>query len=92
MRLILLRFWPVLLPILLYLAWLAYARRKAGKENREKPGFTDGPWLWPTASTLLLLIGVFIWLGTSADPVDGTYVPAQLKDGQLIPSRIDPDE
>lgn len=89
MRYILFRFWPVFLPIILYLAWLAFARRKAGKKGETKPTFWDGPWWLPTSLTMALLIGCLLWLGLSADRIDGTYVPAKLENGQIIPSRVE---
>lgn len=91
LKLLILRFWPVLLPVLFYLAWLAFARRKAGKSGEKKPGFFDGPWLWPVVATLLLTMGAFLWLGFSAQEVDGIYVPAQQVDGKIIPGHVIPD-
>lgn len=92
LKLLITRFWPVLLPLALYLAWLAYARRKAGKKGEDKPGFFEGPWLWPTMASLVLFICAFLWLGLTQEPVDGLYVPAHMQDGKLVPAQTIPRE
>lgn len=89
LKLLITRFWPALIPLILYLAWLAYARRKAEAKGEEKPGFTDGPWIWPVVLTLLLAIGGFLWLGLSATPEDGAYKPAHMENGQLVPAKVE---
>lgn len=90
LKILITRFWPVLLPLVLYLAWLAFARRKAGKEGTEKPGFFDGPWLWPTVATMVLAIASMLYLGLSMEAVDGTYIPAHQVDGKVVPGRFVP--
>ena len=90
LKILVTRFWPVLLPLVLYLVWLAYARRKAGKAGEKKPEFFDGPWLWPTMASLALTIGAFLWLGLSQEPVNGTYIPAHVVDGKLVPAQTIP--
>lgn len=90
-RLLLVRFWPVFLPIVIYLVWLAYARRKAGKNNEPKPGIWDGPWQWAVIATLALALGAFLLLGLSNDANDGVYVPAQMQpDGTVTPGSLEP--
>lgn len=89
LRLMVLRFWPALLPILIYLAWLAYARRKAGKKGEPKPGFTDGPWIWAVAMTFAIIIGSFVLMGLQGEPRSGTYIPAHIENGELVPARVE---
>lgn len=90
LKILITRFWPVLLPLALYLVWLAHARRKAGKSGEEKPGFFDGPWWLPTMASLGLVIVAFLWLGFSQEPVNGIYIPAHVEDGRLVPAQTIP--
>lgn len=91
LKILITRFWPVLLPLVIYLAWLALARRKAGKKGEKKPGFFDGPWWLPSLASLLLAVAAFIWLGLSAEPQKGKYIPSyQGADGEVIPGRFVP--
>lgn len=92
LKILITRFWPVLLPLVIYLAWLALARRKAGKAGEQKPGFFDGPWWLPTVASILLAIAAFIWLGLSTEPQKGEYIPShQGANGEVIPGRIVPE-
>lgn len=92
LRLLVTRFWPALVPVLLYVAWLWYARRKAAKAGEAQPGFFDGPWLWAVMASLLLCIGGFIVLGlTQGGLEEGDYVPAKLVDGKIVPSHVEPE-
>lgn len=92
LRLLIVHFWPILLPLLLYLLWLVLARRKATKAGEALPVFFDGPWLWTVMATLGLAIGGFIVLGLSAKgDAEGRYVPARVVDGKIIPAHIVPE-
>jgi hypothetical protein len=94
LKLIVTRFWPVLLPLCIYLAWLWLARRKARKHGHGEPGFFDGPWLLAVVASLLLLILAFVMLGvsSSADAVtEGRYVPARVVNGEIVPAHIEPE-
>lgn len=85
----LLRFWPILLPIIIYLVWLFIARNKAKKAGEEVlPGLTDGPWVWAVAATFVLAAGFFIFMGLSSTPTDSSYSPARMENGKLVPGKI----
>lgn len=87
-----LRFWPILLPLVVYILWIAYCRRKARRMGHPVPAFRDGPWVWAVTASLLLAIGGFLWLGFTPDTQDGTYIPAHREDGRLVPARVVPHE
>lgn len=74
LKLLLLRFWPVFIPILLYLAWLAYARRKNAAQGKKKPGFFDGPWFWAVLASAGFTIVSFLWMGFSSERME--YTPS----------------
>lgn len=88
LRLLLFRFWPVFLPILAYLLWLAVQRSKVAKAGEKKPSFFDGPWFWTVMASLLTAGVCFLFFGSTADPVKGEYVPPQVIDGVIVPGHV----
>lgn len=91
LRLFLSRFWPVTLPLIIYVLWMIYRQRKAKKLGHPVPALKDGPWVWAVAASILLAIGGFLALGLTAEQTDGTYIPAHMENGELIPARVVPD-
>lgn len=89
LRLLITRFWPILLPLVLYIVWMLSERRKAAKRGEELPGLADGPWIWAVAASMLMAMGAFIWLGMSSEPETGTYIPPRLENGKVIPSHLE---
>lgn len=88
LRLILLRFWPVLLPLLFYAFWMLHCQRKAEKTGQPVPAFKDGPWVLAVTATMILAIIGFVLLRTSSEALDGTYIPAHMENGKLVPAEI----
>jgi hypothetical protein len=83
---------PILLPTLLYALWLAAERRRVEAAGTgEKPGWSDAPWFWLVALGVFFagVIAVAIALLGGGD-MQGTYVPPVVKDGQIVPGRVDP--
>tara|TARA_B100000989_G_scaffold143792_1_gene107149 strand:+ start:1410 stop:1685 length:276 start_codon:yes stop_codon:yes gene_type:complete len=88
-KLLILRLWPAFIPILLYVLWLSYKRRRANKAGEEKPGWGDGPLISTLLVSLLLAIGSFLLLGLlQPDNRSGTYRPADMYNGSLVPGDI----
>lgn len=65
MTFLLLRFWPALLPMLVYWLWLKRIGRKATIEGKPTLQFRDGPWYWAVIASLLTAMGCFIFLGST---------------------------
>lgn len=91
-KLLITRFWIALIPILLYFAWLAYARRKARKNGDVLPGIGDGPWVTTVMISLGLVMVSFVILGLSSDPIEGEYIPTHLENGEVVPAEVKPHE
>ena len=89
MGLFLLRFWPVLLPLIVYMIWLHVVGRKATIDGKPVLRFRDGPWYWVVLSSLLIGIGCLMLLGSSVQDVKGHYTPPHLEHGQMIPGAVD---
>lgn len=88
-RLILLRFWPVFLPLLIYIAWHRLRVRTAVKRGLPVPRFRDGPLYWTVLSSLGIAILCFLWMGAHIESEKGDYVPPAMKDGVIVPGHVE---
>lgn len=88
MGLFLFRFWPALIPLLLYVLWFFLVRRKAVMSGRVPPRFGDGPIYWVLISTLLIAALCLAALGVSQQAVKGEYIPPHMDHGRLMPSQV----
>ncbi len=79
---------PLLLPTLVYMAWVSYARRKHdGDGDDDLPTLRRGPLFWSLVSGfVLMLAGLTMIALTSGDPPDsGTYQSPRLEGGKVVP-------
>jgi hypothetical protein len=90
MGLFLFRFWPVLIPLLIYWIWLRVVGQRATIAGKPVVRFADGPWYWAVLASLLVGAGIFILLGASEQANRGTYVPAHMENGTLVPPQVQP--
>jgi hypothetical protein len=71
---------PLLLPFLIYLAYVALTRGRAG-------WLEDAPWLYLGAAGVALMAASLVaWGLMSGAPTDRVYVPPRLEDGRVVPS------
>lgn len=84
MSLFLFRFWPVLIPLIIYWLWYRRVAGRAVKAGQPPPRFREGPWYWAVLASLLTAIGCFILMGTSGEGTTGEYVPPHMENGTLI--------
>ena len=73
--LFLMRFWPALLPIILYTIWWFLICRNARKTGTKLPRFSDGPLYSVVVASLLLGVACFVYMGITAEGVRENYVP-----------------
>jgi len=85
MGLFLFRFWPVLVPLLIYWLWHLSVARRAVKAGLPAPHFREGPWYWAVLASLLTGIVCFLLLGASSEGMTGEYVPPHMENGTLVP-------
>ena len=90
MGLFLFRFWPVLIPLIVYLLWLYIVGRKAKKAGQPGVHFLDGPWYWVVITSLVIGIGCFMLLATSLTGDAGEYIPPHMQKGVLVPGQVVP--
>ncbi len=88
MRFIFFRAWPALIPLIVYIGWIWYQRRRL-KEGDEPVNITRGGLFWSLVASFTLLFASFIFYALSEKPNrEGVYVPAHLENGKLIEGRI----
>jgi hypothetical protein len=79
---------PLILPTVLYLAWMWLV---GWSQRGELAGWGTFPWLWLAATGVVLLATVLfvvtVGFGTSAP---GVYVPPRFINGRVIPGHIEP--
>ncbi len=75
----------LVLPLAVYLLYIRFVRRHQAVE----PAWRETPWLWLMVAGLVLLTLSFLTLGlVGGDPPGGTYVPAHVEDGKLVPGQV----
>lgn len=89
MGLFLFRFWPVLIPLLIYVVWREIVGRKAVKAGQAKPLFREGPWYWLVIAMLGMAVACFLSLGASIDPTQGKYIPSHMENGVMVPGKVE---
>jgi hypothetical protein len=83
---------PLVLPSLLYLAWLAYENKRiaqggAGVSRR----WQEGPWVWLFAAGVALAIAATAMLSLlGGHGIEGRYVPPRVEDGRIVPGHVEP--
>lgn len=89
LRIVFTYFWPVLIPIVLYMAWFLWANQQI-EEGKDPLKWTDGPWALTIIITLVIALLCFIPIIQSNVKWEGNiYQPAKYENGKLIPGRID---
>lgn len=82
------RFFPVLLPLLIYLLWLYIIRKRAHKAGEPLPRFQDGPLFWVVMASLGIALLCFVALGISSSGHKGSYQPAHMEGDKIIPPEV----
>lgn len=79
---------PLLLPTVLYLAWIATL---GSSRERGAISWTTVPWIWLAAvGAVLLAIVLFVVTVHFGTPQEGVYVPPRWHDNRIIPGHIEP--
>lgn len=86
---------PIILPSLLYLAWVAYENRRVARGGIGKaPRWQEGPWLWLAIGGIIfaaILAAGLAVLGMSG--TQGVYVPPRVEEGgRVIPGHVEPGQ
>ena len=72
---------PLLLPFLVYFAYVALTR------GRGAAWLEDAPWPYlAAAGVVLMAVSLVTWGLMSGAPTDHVYVPPRFEDGRVVPS------
>ena len=94
MRIFLTYVLPLVLPTLVYVAWVGYARKKhVGAGDGDLPGLRLRPLFWSLATGFVVLLGglATIALMSGAPPDSGEYQSPRLQDGKIVPPHFKKD-
>lgn len=89
-NLILFRFWPALLPLLIYTIWHRHAVRRAKKAGIAAPHFRSGKLYWTVIVSLVVAMLCFVVMGADIEAQKGRYVPPSMENGVIVPGHIEP--
>ncbi len=89
-RILILKLWPVLVPLTLYYAWKKYINYRLKQGEEVSLHVQRKAWLFTCICTLATLIICFIAWGLMQpiEETSGRYVPAHIKDGQIVPAHV----
>jgi hypothetical protein len=88
LRFLLFRLWPALIPLLIWVVWLRYRKRK-GDTLAE---IWRGGLYRALIASMLLLIASFLWYGAMQPPArEGKYVPPRYDGTILSPAHLEPE-
>ncbi len=85
-------FWPALVPVFLLGIWFIFFRKRY-KGSRKFALWESNLWLWVLAASLLMLVltaGYIFYADGQGGR--GVYVPAQYREGTLIPAHVVPEK
>lgn len=89
---LLLKLWPALIPLALYIGWLFYMKRRAAHGITTPPELLRGMRRWCVIASVLLLVASFLIVALNQPARrDGRYIPPAFKDGALTPAHSEPE-
>ncbi len=88
----LIKFWPVLIPVALFILWRIFTHKKR-KAGEELPHWDEKLLLWSLVTSLLIaIISLSIYVYSADTNINSQYIPPHYKDGKIIPGRMIPSE
>lgn len=94
LRVLLLKLWPVFIPLGFYLLWRFILSRRTTTQRRIAEHIEESLLFWAVLTSLALLIGSLIWWGMNqeTDQRSGQYMPPKVVDGELVPGHVVPSD
>ena len=88
---ILYKFWPILVPFVLYFLWRKVFRKIRIKKGKPMPKWEGKFFMWTIISTFLIAILMLISVVVFSDSQKGEYHPPEYIDGKIVPGYIESD-
>ena len=89
---LLIKFWPALIPIGLFVLWRIFTRKKR-KAEEEWPHWDEKLLMWTLVATLLVaIITISVYVLSQESNIDSKYVPPHYEDGEIVPGKMIPAE
>ena len=86
LSLIITKFWPVLIPLVLYIIWLLYKKKKT--KGAGTPIVEDKVFNYVIVAMIIILLTGFAFIVLNIKKEDKTYVPMRYEDNKLIPGEV----
>ncbi len=86
---------PLLLPTLVYMAWVKYARHKHDDDSDDDPpALRRGPLFWSLVTGFVFMLAglTVIALTSGVPPGSGVYQSPRLEDGKVVPPSYKKDK
>jgi hypothetical protein len=79
---------PIVLPTAIYVLWMVHRRRRAAAGTAALT-WQQGPWFWLILGGIAMSAASFVFGALLAGhSPGGKYVPAEVKNGRVIPGQI----
>jgi hypothetical protein len=85
---------PIVLPSLLYLAWLAYENKRVARGGEGVlRRWQEGPWAWLFAAGVVIAVAGTLMLSLlQGFGTEGRYIPPHVENGRIVPGHVVPAE
>jgi hypothetical protein len=76
---------PLITPIVIYAVWSHF---DALRKGTKMPGWEEGHWFWAVIAGAALTAASLVWYGGGNNEGKGTYVPAHVEGGKVVPGEF----
>ena len=91
---VVIQFLPVLIPLVVYIAYAAIVRRQTELNGGIAPAWTQHTptiaLLW--SGVVFMTLGLIAWIMLDSNSPDTVYVPGRYVDGEIVPGEFLPAE
>lgn len=86
LKLILAKFWPTIIPSIIYFLWLLYIKKKfkAAKNKSTKKQLIIT--IWATIIVTIICMASYFYFAENSGQ---TYIPSKFEDGKFVPGRME---
>ena len=86
-RLIITKFWPALIPLLIYIIWRFFIFPKIANDKQNKTKVKAFSY-WLISTLIMLILSIMLFLFSESSQKYHNYKPAEIIDGKLKPAEL----